>query len=53
MTSAEGSINTPAEIAYKFSSIAYAKGASIVRMWRNLMGGDNFDKAIQGYLKQQ
>lgn len=53
MTSAEESINTPAEIAYKFSSIAYAKGASIVRMWRNLMGGDNFDMAIRGYLKQQ
>lgn len=53
MTSAEDSVNTPSEIANKFSSIAYAKGASIVRMWRNLMGGDNFDEAIRGYLKQQ
>ncbi|KAH8358869.1 hypothetical protein KR093_002955, partial [Drosophila rubida] len=52
MSSPEASVQTPAEIAHKFSSIAYAKGASIVRMWRNIMGGDNFDKSIQSYLKE-
>ncbi|KAL7727957.1 hypothetical protein ACLKA6_019516 [Drosophila palustris] len=52
MTSLESSVQTPSEIANKFSSIAYAKGASIVRMWRNIMGADNFNKAIRSYLKQ-
>ncbi|XP_002073917.2 membrane alanyl aminopeptidase isoform X1 [Drosophila willistoni] len=52
MTSPEESVQTPAQIANKFSSIAYAKGASIVRMWRNAMGHDNFDAAIRDYLKQ-
>ncbi|KAH8382809.1 hypothetical protein KR009_005331 [Drosophila setifemur] len=52
MTSPEGDIQTPSQIASKFSSIAYAKGASIVRMWRNCMGAENFDTAIRNYLKQ-
>ncbi|XP_017007630.2 aminopeptidase N [Drosophila takahashii] len=52
MTSLESEIQTPSEIAYKFSGIAYAKGACILRMWRNIMGAQNFDRAIQNYLKQ-
>ncbi|XP_017073644.2 aminopeptidase N [Drosophila eugracilis] len=52
MTSPETEIQTPSEIAYKFSGIAYAKGACIVRMWRNLMGPENFDRALRNYLKQ-
>ncbi|XP_017124104.1 aminopeptidase N [Drosophila elegans] len=52
MTSPESEIQTPSQIAYKFSGIAYAKGACIVRMWRNLMGAQNFDTAIRNYLKQ-
>uniref|UniRef100_W8BYW8 Aminopeptidase n=2 Tax=Ceratitis capitata TaxID=7213 RepID=W8BYW8_CERCA len=52
MTSPEESINTPSEIGYKFSSIAYAKGAAIIRMIANLMGLDNFDNAIRAYLKE-
>ncbi|XP_002012781.2 aminopeptidase N [Drosophila persimilis] len=52
MTSPEASIQTPSQIGYKFSSIAYAKGACIVRMWRNVMGANNFDTAIRNYLKQ-
>ncbi|XP_030370006.1 aminopeptidase N [Scaptodrosophila lebanonensis] len=51
MTSPEATIETPSEIGYKFSSIAYAKGASIVRMWRNAMGHENFDASISEYLK--
>ncbi|BFF91418.1 aminopeptidase N [Drosophila madeirensis] len=52
MTSPEESIQTPSQIGDKFSAIAYAKGACIVRMWRNLMGANNFDTAIRNYLKQ-
>lgn len=52
MTSPAIRINSPAEISYKFSSIAYAKGASILRMITNLMGMNNFDDAIRDYLKE-
>ncbi|EDX13823.1 GD20895 [Drosophila simulans] len=52
MTSPESEIQTPSQISYKFSGIAYAKGACIVRMWRNLMGAQNFDTAIRSYLQQ-
>ncbi|TMW48641.1 hypothetical protein DOY81_006271, partial [Sarcophaga bullata] len=51
LTSPEEIINTPSEIAYKFSGITYAKGAAIVRMFANLMGKENFDAAIREYLK--
>ncbi|XP_032593612.2 membrane alanyl aminopeptidase-like [Drosophila grimshawi] len=52
MTSSEESIQTPSEIGWKFSSIAYAKGASIVRMWHNAMGAEKFENAIGNYLKE-
>ncbi|KAH8341862.1 hypothetical protein KR059_002704 [Drosophila kikkawai] len=52
LTSPESEIQTPAQIAYKFSGITYAKGACIVRMWRNAMGADNFDTAIRSYLQE-
>lgn len=52
MTSPESSVQTPSEIGNKFSSIAYAKGASVIRMWKNIMGADSFNKAIRSYLKQ-
>nr|XP_014098415.1 aminopeptidase Ey [Bactrocera oleae] len=52
MTSLATSINTPQEIGHKFSSIAYAKGAAILRMMANLMGVNNFDNAIRAYLKE-
>lgn len=53
LSSPEKSINTPAELGYKFSGIAYAKGASIVRMFANLMGKGKFDQAIREYLKKK
>lgn len=53
MTSLEESVQTPSQIASKFSSIAYAKGAAIVRMIRNLMGKENFDTSIREYLKEK
>ncbi|KAH8417484.1 hypothetical protein KR222_000995, partial [Zaprionus bogoriensis] len=52
MTSPEESIQTPADIDYKFGRIAFAKASSIIRMWRNAMGVENFDAAIRSYLKQ-
>ncbi|XP_065372511.1 uncharacterized protein LOC135964254 [Calliphora vicina] len=52
LTSLEETINTPAEIGYKFSGITYAKGAAVVRMFANLMGKENFDQAIREYLKE-
>ncbi|KAH8302478.1 hypothetical protein KR044_007322 [Drosophila immigrans] len=52
MTSLEANVQTPSQIANKFSSIAYAKGASIVRMWRNIMGRESFEKSINSYLKE-
>ncbi|KAH8312686.1 hypothetical protein KR044_012172, partial [Drosophila immigrans] len=51
MTSPEDSIQTPADIDYKFGRISFAKAASIIRMWRNAMGEDNFDKAMISYLR--
>lgn len=53
MSSLESSINTPDEIGSKFSDFAYAKGASIVRMFANLMGKDKYDLAIREYLKDK
>ena len=53
LTSPEEIINTPSNIAYKFSGITYAKGAAIVRMFANLMGKENFDAAIREYLKDK
>lgn len=53
MSTLELSINTPEEIASQFSDFAYAKGASIVRMFANLMGKKNFDLAIKEYLKEK
>ncbi|XP_017873372.1 PREDICTED: membrane alanyl aminopeptidase [Drosophila arizonae] len=52
LSSREADIRSPSEIASKFSSITYAKGSSIVRMWRNAMGAENFDLAIRNYLRQ-
>ncbi|XP_034485022.1 membrane alanyl aminopeptidase-like [Drosophila innubila] len=52
MTSPENSIQSPADIDYKFGRVSFAKAACVIRMWRNAMGGDNFDKAIRSYLKK-
>ncbi|XP_075168188.1 membrane alanyl aminopeptidase [Haematobia irritans] len=52
MTSPEAIINSPSEVASKFSSITYAKGAAIVRMICILMGKEKFDLATREYLKE-
>ncbi|KAH8358870.1 hypothetical protein KR093_002954, partial [Drosophila rubida] len=52
LTRPETSVQTLAEFNELFGIFEYEKGASIIRMWRNLIGGDNFDKSINSYLKQ-
>ncbi|EDV92816.1 membrane alanyl aminopeptidase [Drosophila grimshawi] len=52
LTSGEWRVQTPDEIYNKFSSISFAKGASFIRMCRNAMGSENFDRAVQNYLKE-
>ena len=44
------SIVYPDEIMENFDSIAYEKGASVVRMMANFMGVDNFNTGITSYL---
>lgn len=51
MTSALVNINSPADIDYKFERIAFAKAASVIRMWSVVMGEENFNKAIRSFLK--
>eukprot|EP00475_Leptophrys_vorax_P015557 TRINITY_DN2186_c0_g1_i6.p1 TRINITY_DN2186_c0_g1~~TRINITY_DN2186_c0_g1_i6.p1 ORF type:complete len:903 (+),score=295.28 TRINITY_DN2186_c0_g1_i6:2328-5036(+) len=35
-----------------FDTISYAKGASVIRMLSNYIGGDNFQIAVRNYLKK-
>lgn len=44
-------VNTPKEIANRFDSISYDKGASIIRMLQHTVGMDTFNVAIRNYLK--
>ena len=44
---------SPSEISYKFSSISYSKGASIIRMMNSIMGEEKFNLGIQDYLITQ
>ncbi|XP_030246660.1 membrane alanyl aminopeptidase-like, partial [Drosophila navojoa] len=52
MTSAQVNINTPGDINYKFERIAFAKAASVIRMWSILMGEENFKTAIRNFLRE-
>lgn len=47
MTSAASS---PSEISNKFSSISYAKGASVIRMMIYFLGKENYQNGIRQYL---
>ena len=53
LTSPEQSINLREEIAHKTSSLAYVKGATVLRMIANLMGQNNFDTAVREYLTEK
>lgn len=47
----ESEINTPAQISEVFDSIAYSKGASVLRMLSEFLTEDSFKKGLQSYLK--
>ena len=40
----------PADASRQFNSITYNKGASIIRMIRDMMGEESFHAAIKDYL---
>ncbi|CAH1112256.1 unnamed protein product [Psylliodes chrysocephalus] len=44
---------TPDEVNAKFNTIAYNKGASIIRMMENIIGSDNFKKGVTKYLQNK
>ncbi|NXG08010.1 AMPN Aminopeptidase, partial [Sakesphorus luctuosus] len=46
----EDEINTPAQISEIFDSIAYSKGASVLRMLSDFLSEDIFKKGLQSYL---
>lgn len=47
---AEDEINTPAQISEVFDSIAYSKGAAVLRMLSEFLSEDLFKKGLQSYL---
>ncbi|NXA36176.1 AMPN Aminopeptidase, partial [Eudromia elegans] len=46
----EDEINTPAQISEVFDSIAYSKGASVLRMLSDFLSEDVFKEGLQSYL---
>ncbi|NXQ17132.1 AMPN Aminopeptidase, partial [Peucedramus taeniatus] len=46
----EEEINTPAQISEVFDSIAYSKGASVLRMLSSFLSENIFKKGLQSYL---
>ncbi|NWZ08140.1 AMPN Aminopeptidase, partial [Agelaius phoeniceus] len=46
----EEEINTPAQISEVFDSIAYSKGASVLRMLSSFLGENIFKEGLQSYL---
>ncbi|KAH8302750.1 hypothetical protein KR044_010518, partial [Drosophila immigrans] len=52
LTRLETEIQSPAEIKNQSNTFVYDKGASIIRMWHDIMGQDNFNKSIKSYLKE-
>ncbi|NXG22890.1 AMPN Aminopeptidase, partial [Grallaria varia] len=46
----EDEINTPAQISEVFDSIAYSKGASVLRMLSDFLSEDIFKEGLQSYL---
>lgn len=43
-------VNSPQEILSMFNTIAYDKGASIIRMTEHIIGKANFQSAVQQYI---
>jgi tricorn protease interacting factor F2/3 len=48
----EVEVTSPGQIEEIFDEISYNKGASIIRMIEEYMGGDNFRRGIRAYLSQ-
>ncbi|NXN85872.1 AMPN Aminopeptidase, partial [Bombycilla garrulus] len=46
----EDEVNTPAELSEVFDSIAYSKGASVLRMLSSFLSEDIFKEGLQSYL---
>ncbi|XP_066491470.1 aminopeptidase N [Tiliqua scincoides] len=46
----EDEINTPAQISEVFDSIAYSKGAAVLRMLSEFLTEDRFKRGLQSYL---
>ncbi|CAH2274213.1 aminopeptidase N [Pelobates cultripes] len=51
LTSKEEEVNTPAQISEVFDSIAYSKGASVIRMLSEFVSEEVFVKGLATYLK--
>ena len=45
-------VSTPDEINAVFDTIAYSKGASVIRMMEDFMGEDDFRRGISNFLKK-
>ena len=48
----EVEVQSPSEVAQIFDAISYSKGASIIRMISNYLGGKVFQKGVNDYLKR-
>ncbi len=46
----EQEVNNPAEIGQLFDAISYSKGASILRMLEDFLGGETFQQGLHRYL---
>lgn len=46
-------VSDPDSVSNHFSTITYAKGASILRMTEHLLGGDTYEKGLREYLKKR
>lgn len=47
------SVTDPVSVSNHFSTITYARGASVVRMTQFLLGVDTFVKGLRAYLKER
>lgn len=46
-------VHSPTEIRGMFDTISYAKGASVIRMLRQLIGPEVFHKSLKNYLNSR
>lgn len=46
-------VNSPTTVSNHFSTITYARGASVLRMTQYLLGKDTYDKGLRFYLDER